>query len=282
MGEKMSWKRPIRVNLEVLYLKALNKKKIPEITEAVIDESNIILEILDARFIDETRNLDYEKIIREKKKKIIYVINKVDLIDRNALKKKNEIQHLKPYALISVTRKIGIDDLRNKIIIEAKKFKFENEKVIVGVIGYPNTGKSSLINALSRKGASKISKEAGFTRARQKVSLGKDVVLIDTPGIISEKDYSNENKKSLAMQVQVGARGYDNIRDPEDVVSYLMEKYPGSIERYYKVESENDVNTLLEEIGKKKKFLKKGGEVNTDRTARFVIKDWQEGKIRFR
>lgn len=280
MGEKMSWSRPIRINLEILHLKELNKKKLPEITEAVIDESNIILEVLDARFINETRNLDYEKIIREKKKKIIYILNKVDLIDVKALKKKNEIQHLKPYALISVTRKMGIDDLRKKLIMEAKKFKFENEKVVVGIIGYPNTGKSSLINALTRRGASKISKEAGFTRARQKVALGKDVVLLDTPGIISEKEYSNENKNSLAMQVQVGARGYDNIRDPEDVVAYLMEKYPGVIEKFYKVKSENDINVLLEEVGKKKKFMKKKGEVNTDRTARFVIKEWQEGSIK--
>ena len=84
------------------------------------------------------------------------------------------------------------------------------------------------------------------------------------------------------MQVQVGARGYDNIRDPEDVVAYLMEKHPGVIEKFYKIKSENDINILLEEIGRKKKFMKKKGEVNTDRTARFIIKNWQEGSIKIK
>lgn len=275
MGEKMSWKRIRRSPLKPIE----EKKKIPEIAEDVIDDSDIILEILDARFLDETRNSVFEERILEKGKKILYVINKIDLVNLNELKKNPKMRELVPYVFISVLKRFGINDLRNKIKIEVKKMKIEN-RAVIGIIGYPNTGKSSLINLLSGKTSAKVSKEAGFTKGKQKISLTKNIVLIDTPGVIPNSFYSNVEPISLARQIEVGARGYDNIKNPEDVIGFLMKKYPGVFEKYFKIRADGDSELLLEELGRKKKFLKKGNEINMDRTARFILKEWQSGKIK--
>ena len=62
------------------------------------------------------------------------------------------------------------------------------------------------------------------------------------------------------------------------VVSNLMKQYP-SIENFYGVKADGDAEILIEQVGKKKHFLVKGGEVDADRTARLILKDFQEGKI---
>ena len=270
----MSWKRIRRSPLKPIE----EKKKIPEIAEEVIDASDIILEILDARFLEETRNNVFEERIIEKGKKIIYIINKIDLVNTAELKKNPKMRDLVPYVFISALKRFGINDLRKKIKIEVKKMKLEN-RAVIGIVGYPNTGKSSLINLLSGKTSAKVSKEAGFTKGKQKISLTKNIVLIDTPGVIPNSFYSNVEPKSLARQIEVGARGYDNIRSPEDVIDFLMKKYPNLFEEYFKINADGDAEMLLELLGRKKKFLKKGNTVNTDRTARFILKEWQEGKI---
>ena len=118
--------------------------KYPILTEKIIDMSDIILEILDSRFINETRNFEIEKKIIKKDKKIIYVLNKSDLID--VKQEKNKIEELKPKVFVSCSTRAGIKELRDKIKILSSKIenpsdKFLN-KVTVGIIGYPNTGKS--------------------------------------------------------------------------------------------------------------------------------------------
>lgn len=254
------------------------KQKFPEVVKKVIDISDIILEVLDIRFIKETRNPEIEKLIKEKNKQIIYVLNKSDLVDE---KKTILPRDLRPFVFISARTGKGATNLRNKIKIEAKKIDLENKKrVQVGIIGYPNSGKSSLINLISRKASAKTSKQAGHTKGIQKIKLAENLLLLDTPGVIEEKEYSSIDKEKMAKDAKVLARTYSDIKDPEDVVAYLMKDYSKEIEKFYNIDSNEDSEILIEKLGKKKNFLKKGGEIDIDRTARAILKDWQEGKIR--
>ena len=260
------------------------KEKFPKLIRDIVDIADIILEVLDARFISETRNFGIEKLIKEQGKQIIFVINKSDLIDIKKVKKQLKEQNLYPFALISSKTRRGSRELREKIKIEVKKLGNDSEetfeKTQVGVIGYPNTGKSSLINVLTGKGAAGVGSESGFTKGIQKISMAKNILILDTPGVIPEEEYSHTNPRALQKQSKLGARTIDKIKDPELIVAGLMKEYSSQIEKHYKIKADGDSEVLIEELGKKRAFLKKGGVVDEDRTSRLIIKEWQEGKIR--
>jgi len=244
----------------------------------VVANSDIILQVLDARFVKEMRNAELEKLIKSAKKKIIYVLNKSDLV--NVAKVKSDARELKPYALISCRKRTGIKDLRDLIKREAEKIKKDGfEKNSVGVIGYPNTGKSSMINLLIGKKSAGTGAVAGFTKGLQKLRLTKDIHLIDSPGVIPIDEYSTTMQKTMNQHGKLGARSYDKIKDPEIVVADLMKKFPKPLEKFYKVKAGGNSEILIEDVGRKKNFLKKGNEVDVDKTARAILKDWQEGKI---
>jgi len=310
--------------------------KYPDIMKDVVRISDIVLEILDARYIEETRNLEVEEDILKKGKLLIYVFNKSDLVDVKEMEAQIP-EWMRPYVFISATKGLGLKDIKARIKMEAKRIlasrksaggfgvrgsgvsvraspdlssKKEDDGVVkdlggkrrihVGVIGYPNAGKSSVINFITRRGVAKTAKQAGFTKGMQKIRMSENILILDTPGVIPASKYSTESN-SFAEDVKVGGRTYSDVKDPEDVVYYLMvapepkdmdnitereqakideaERNAAAIEKFYGFEGLG-VEEFIEELGKKKGFLGKGGVVDVDRTARIVLRDWQRGDIR--
>jgi len=252
----------------------------PKLAREVIRISDIILEVLDARYIEETRNVDMEEHVKELGKKLVYVINKVDLVKISEVKDKLEELNLKPYVLFSCTRKMGKAKLADLIKIEIKRMKVKFFKAHVGIIGYPNTGKSSLINFLVGRGVAGRSPERGHTRGIQHVRFNKDILILDTPGVIVESETFAGSERALQKHAKSGVRNYDKVKNPDLVVANLMKENPGKLEKYYKIKAEGDSEILLDEIGKIYNFLLKGKLTDVDRAARFVLKAWQEGKIK--
>lgn len=256
------------------------RKKFPDIVRDVIRQSDIVLEVLDARFIDETRNHAVEEEITKLSKKIIYVLNKADLVDEESVKK---VLKIKPYVFVSCTKRIGGAKLRAQIKRIARDIDLPGnmERVQVGIIGYPNTGKSSLLNLLIGKSSARVGNEAGFTKGLQKVKLTNTILILDTPGVIAHEDYSMKDSQKIAKHAKVGSRSFSNVRDPDFVVQELLNEFSSRkhIESFYGVMSEGDSEIFLERLGKEKAFLKKGGVVDSDKTARLVLKDWQNGLI---
>jgi ribosome biogenesis GTPase A len=244
----------------------------------VIKTSDIILEIIDARFIDKTRNLKLEEEAKNAGKKIIYVLNKADLIEVKDLKMNYDLASLKPYVLFSTKSKIGRARLREMISIETKKTEFK--KARVGVIGYPNTGKSSVINVLSGGKNAGTSSQSGFTRNIQKVRLSKNTIILDTPGVISSGEENSREPQIVKKQIETSVKNYEKVRYPDFVVNDLMNEHPGVLDKFYNVNSEGDTDTLLDLLGKKWNFLKKKGVIDKDRTARIILRDWQKGDIK--
>lgn len=261
-----------------------HRETYPKMVGEVIRISDIILEVLDARFLRETRNLPIERLIKDSGKMIIYIINKVDLVNVDELREKISAEALSPYVLMSCKNRIGTADLRNRIKIEVKRLKLEKtkgfERAQVGIIGYPNTGKSSLLNILAGGKPARKSPQAGFTRGIQKVRLSKGILLLDTPGVIPENEYAPTGLSQLKKHGKIGVRTYDKMKNPEFVLADLMRQNPCLFENFYEIEAGGDPEVLIDKIGKKRNFIKKGGVVDSDRTARAILKDWQEGKIR--
>ena len=144
----------------------------------------------------------------------------------------------------------------------------------VGVIGYPNTGKSSVINKLSGKKI-RTSITAGFTRGQQIINAGK-FKLIDSPGIIplEERD-ANE-------LVLIGAKNPSQLKYPEEaaikLIELLKEKNPKALTELGA--KSNDPDEILEEIAIQKKRLMKKGLPDTNAIAKQLLLDWQKGKIK--
>jgi ribosome biogenesis GTPase A len=259
------------------------KQEYPEITQEVIENADIILEILDARFIDETRNKKIEESILKSKKILIYVINKADLIDKSKLDK-DKLSEIYPYVFVSAKERRGTRDLRDRIKMESKKVlkpvDKETGRISVGVIGYPNTGKSSLINTLRGKKVAGTGPEAGFTKGLQKIRLSENLCLVDSPGVIPEDQYSQTEKEKISKATKLGGKSFSQVKEPELVIANIIRDYQKQLEEHYKIDSKGDAEVLVEELGKKRGFLKKGGLIDEDKTARFILREWQEGKIK--
>src|SRR3989344_3370366 len=146
-----------------------------DLLDEVIKNSDIILIILDARMINQSINKFIESKIEYYKKRYLFVINKIDLIskqEQNKINLKNSIE-------ISARNYISTVRLLNKIRELAK-----GKPVTVGVVGFPNTGKSTLINVLKGRKSAGTSPVSGYTKVLQMVKITKDIMMIDTPGIL--------------------------------------------------------------------------------------------------
>jgi len=255
-----------------------HRPSVPYIIESIIEQADIILEVLDARFIEKTRNIEVEEKVKKLGKILIYVLNKSDLVDIKKIEQEVELEKLRPYLFFSARKRKGSLTLKRLIKIEAGKLN--KDAVNVGVVGYPNTGKSSLTNYITGKSSAKTSPVAGYTKGIQKIKLSQGLYLIDTPGIIppSEK-FSVNNKEYQVKHAQIGAITWDKAKNPDMVVARLMKDYPEILEKHYEIKVDGDSDLLIEKLGEKLNYLKKGNKTDEVRTAKKILKDWQEGKI---
>lgn len=251
----------------------------PTLAREVIRISDIILEVIDARFLEKTRNKELEASVSLLGKKLVFVINKVDLIDIEAVKRTLGRQGMKPYVLVSSVSRIGKQALKERIYIEVRRSKVAHAMAHVGIIGYPNTGKSSLINYLAGTKAASTSSQSGHTRGIQKIRLAKGLFLLDTPGVIPDEEYIAPGRDDIKKHTEISVRTYDTMKEPEFVVARLMQEHPALFEGFYGVAAEGDAEVLLEAVGRRRHLFKKGGIIDCERVARLVLKDWQEGKI---
>ena len=238
-----------------------------KIVNRLIREADIILEVLDARLVDETRNVELEKKIDLAGKKVIYVINKADLVDKSFLdKKKKEIKNC---VFVSSVKHYGSKILRERILMLA-----DNDLVTVGVVGYPNTGKSSVINMLKGKGAAPVSSTSGFTKGVQKIRVTRRIMMIDSPGVIP---FKRNDETKLAL---IGSLNAAKLKFPDIDAMALIENLDGAVEKHYGIEPGEDSEESLERIAVKKNKLLKGGKPDVLLAARMMIQDWQKGKIK--
>ncbi|MBW3020241.1 50S ribosome-binding GTPase [Candidatus Woesearchaeota archaeon] len=240
-----------------------------KIANDIIKDADIILEVLDARNIEGSRNEEIEHKVRSSDKTIIYVVNKCDLVNKETLEK--ETKQIKDCIFVSSTAYHGFLKLKSKIMMEAKRMGIKKPKV--GVVGYPNIGKSSVINALKGKHSARASSESGFTKGVQFIAT-RNYLLMDTPGVIS---YQEKDERKLGS---IGAVDFSKVKDPEDVALELLEKRLKLFQDFYKIKEEDE--EFLEALAMKYNFLAKKGMPDTKRSARKLLQDWQNGQIKIK
>ncbi|PKA57858.1 hypothetical protein AXF42_Ash015236 [Apostasia shenzhenica] len=267
----------------------------------VIEASDVILEVLDARDPLGTRCLDMEKMILklDPNKRIVLLLNKIDLVPREAAEKwlkylreelpavafkcstqqqrsnlgwKSASKAAKSSNILQTSDCLGAEILV-KLLKNYSRSREIKLSIVVGIIGLPNVGKSSVINSLKRSHVVNVGATPGLTRSMQEIQLDKNVKLLDCPGVVMLK--SGENDASIAL------RNCKRIEKLDDVISPVIEILKlcpaEKLLSLYKISSFTSVDEFLQKVATIRGKLKKGGVVDLEAAARIVLHDWNEG-----
>ena len=258
--------------------------------EADLKQVDAVCESVDARIPMSSRNPDIDSICGNKPR--VIVLNRMDLADPAATKQWADYFKKKGTTVVCTDCKSrkGIADfapaVRNacKEKIERDKARGMNRAVRLMVVGIPNVGKSTLINQISGRKGAKAENRPGVTRGKQWVTVDATLQLLDTPGILWPKF---EDPQVGLMLAATGAVKED-VLDLEELACRLMQllwnRYPEAIKERYGVEGvDEDCQfpgyELLMQAGRKRGFLMRGNEINTERMAKVLVDEYRSAKL---
>ena len=263
---------------EMKYMKAGQSKRIYSELLKVIDASDVLCEILDARDPLGTRCSYLENFVKKNcpHKHIIYILNKCDLVPIYVTAA--YIKYLsKFYPTIafhaSITNPFGKPALF-QILRQFDALHKDKKNISVGIVGYPNVGKSSVINSLKKQKCCKAAPIPGETKVWQYIALTKRIYLIDCPGVVYEEGQS-EMDRVLKNVVRA-----EKIEEPMIFVQGILDRvHPEIMKKIYKINSWTDTEDFVKQCANKYGKLVKGGDPDYKATAKIILLDWQRGKI---
>ena len=247
-----------------------------------------VVEIVDARIPESSRNPDLQSLIEGKPR--IIVLNKCDMADEKATAM--WLSNYKEQGIAAVAADCRSGKGLNKFApvvrqvlaeliqkYEAKGMK--GRALHLMVVGIPNVGKSSFINRLAGQKKAKVEDRPGVTRTKQWVKLSDDIELLDMPGVLWPKFEDMAVGERLAFTGAVK----DDVVDVEALACRLLDVlndlYRQELTARYKIEitDSDDGYELLQKIGRARGMLISGGEINTERAAITVLDEYRSGKL---
>ncbi|WVR03890.1 hypothetical protein IAU60_000889 [Kwoniella sp. DSM 27419] len=287
----------------------------------VIERSDVIIQVLDARDPEGTRSRWVEDEVRKRDfqgKKLLAVVNKIDLVPRANLEawlkylrhsfptmpfksstqsqrnhlSQNSVPLAQPSAvpgqqvnlpaLPTTSSSLGAPALLH--LLKQYALSTPHSALTVGVVGYPNVGKSSLINSLKRSRACAVAAMPGKTRLVQEVVLDKGVKILDCPGVVLE-DIGREMEGDIGKrrQAEIMLRNCvkaELVEDPVSPVEVILSKVdPAQLQKLYNIPPYDDIRDFLIKIALTRGRLGKGGIPDLEGSAVSVLRDWNSGKI---
>ncbi|KAH8428499.1 putative GTPase NOG2 [Aspergillus melleus] len=266
------------ISREAVFLKGQSKRIWNELYK-VIDSSDVVIHALDARDPEGTRCRSIEKYIREEAphKHLIFVLNKCDLVPTGVAAA--WVRHLsKDRPTLAFHASINNSFGKGSLIQLLRQFSSlhaDRKQIAVGFIGYPNTGKSSIINTLRKKKVCTVAPIPGETKVWQYITLMKRIYLIDCPGVVPPNQ--NDSPEDILLR---GVVRVENVENPEQYIPAILKRVqPKHLERTYGVKNAEEPIEFLSVLARKGGRLLRGGEPDLDGVAKMVINDFLRGKL---
>ncbi|PIQ25529.1 ribosome biogenesis GTPase YlqF [bacterium (Candidatus Blackallbacteria) CG17_big_fil_post_rev_8_21_14_2_50_48_46] len=240
-----------------------------------------VVELVDARLPISSHFPFVDELLGSKNR--IIAINKSDLAPAESLAKALEYWQEKgfPAVALNIPERQGVQELRKELqrFHEALSARMKQRgrlprKLRTLIMGLPNVGKSTLINALINKRSMKVGDKPGVTKSLQWVSIAKDLELLDSPGVIPPKLEDQHVALKLALIGSVSQHSAPPIQLAELGLKLLHEEFPGYLQKAFGQDP-----IYLPDVGRMRNFLQKGGEIDLDRTAISFLSDLRSGKL---
>ncbi len=247
---------------------------------------DLVIELVDARIPVSSRNPEIDDLGKNKARLIL--LNKSDLAEDKWNDAWAEYFKGKGYSVVKVNSKKGggIKSIQG-VIQEACKEKIErdrkrgilNRPVRAMVVGIPNVGKSTFINALAGKACTKTGNKPGVTKGKQWIRLNKNVELLDTPGILWPKFEDQTVGLRLAFIGSIKDEILNSEELAMELIGFLKQSYSGILKGKYQIEESEDHFECLRNIAESRHCLVKGCELDTEKAARLLLDDFRNGRI---
>ncbi|XP_026876302.2 guanine nucleotide-binding protein-like 3 isoform X1 [Electrophorus electricus] len=270
----------------------------------VIEAADVIVEVLDARDPLGCRCPQLEEAVLKHggKKRLLLVLNKIDLVpkdnlekwleylqvecptlvfksttclqDRTVLEKKQrDASGLMDHSRAGLT--FGRDSLMQTLNDLASK-ECSDGMLKVGVVGFPNVGKSSIINSLKGIRVCCAGVQRGMTRCMQEVHISKKVKMIDSPAIVAAPSNSGEKLALRSLRVE------EEEESPAEAARVLLKQCTQEhIMLQYNVPDYRNSLEFLTFLAKKRGYLQKGALPNVEQAAAVFLGDWTGAKLSY-
>ncbi|PYZ98001.1 ribosome biogenesis GTPase YlqF [Alteribacter lacisalsi] len=248
---------------------------------------DVVIELLDARIPLSSRNPVIDEITGGKPR--IIILNKADLADPEITKAWKAYFESEGHHVLEADAQKGkgVQGIGPAVreeaagMIEKMKRKGMNPRAIRALIlGIPNVGKSTLINRLASKKIARIGDRPGVTKSQQWIKVGKEMELLDTPGILWPKFDDEAVGYRLALTGAIKEELFDFQDSSAFLLKELKKSYPELLKSRYSLEElPDDLLALFDEIGRRRGCLISGGNIDYDRTAELIFRDFRAGKF---
>ena len=247
---------------------------------------DLVIELVDARVPVSSRNPDLDELGKNKARLIL--LNKSDLAEERMNDVWAAYFKEKGYSVVKLNAKKGggIKSIQG-VIQEACKEKIErdrkrgilNRPVRAMVVGIPNVGKSTFINALAGKACAKTGNKPGVTKGKQWIRLNKNVELLDTPGILWPKFEDQTVGLRLAWIGSIKDEILNTEELAAELTGFLVNSYPDVLKEKYEIEESADGFENLRGIAESRHCLVKGNELDTEKAAKLLLDDFRNGRL---
>jgi ribosome biogenesis GTPase A len=244
---------------------------------------DVVVEVLDARLPGASSNPLIEKLRKERQRPCLKLLNKSDLADPEATKAWlshfNAEEGVRAVALSCKNRvEVARVPALAGALVPHRDSSLKPVRMIV--MGVPNVGKSTLINALLKRKAAPTGDEPAITKQQSRFDLGERHLLIDTPGLMSTSIRNQEHALLLAASHLIGPDSYDEEVVAAFLAGVLLARYPGLVRSRYDVKPEGlDGDGLVRAIARQRGYLRKGGEPWMNKAARALLQDYRSGLL---
>jgi ribosome biogenesis GTPase A len=243
---------------------------------------DVVIEILDARLPGASSNPLIERLRLHRQRPCLKVLNKSDLAD--------------PAVTAAWVRSFGNDKRVKAVPLSCKKpaevaripalaaglapHRDGGVKSLrMMVMGVPNVGKSTFVNALLKRKVAKTGDEPAVTRHQSRFDLGEDMVLIDTPGLMWSIKHPGDGLM-LAASHAIGENAFISEEVAVFLAEVLLARYPGLVEKRYEFKTNTlDGPSLIEAIARKRGYLLKGNRVDYEKAGNALVHDYRSGAL---